>query len=175
MSERAIVQAKPCRESRVVKTSRVFPNDVNDHNTLFGGRLMSDIDMTASISATRHSRASVVTASTDSVAFLAPVRPSDSVCLESYVTWTGRSSMEVFVKVTAEDLRSGDRRIAATAFLTFVAIDDAGLPTQVPEVVPESDEERKLNETGDVRAQHRRAHRQQSQEMAAYLSTSRPW
>jgi acyl-CoA hydrolase len=169
------VQAKPCRESRVVKTSRVFPNDVNDHNTLFGGKLMSDIDMTASISATRHSRASVVTASTDSVAFLEPVRPSDSVCLESFVTWTGRSSMEVFVKVTAEDLRSGERRIAATAFLTFVAVDDGGRPMQVPPVLPESDEERKLNESGDERAEHRRMHRAQSQEMAKYLTTSRPW
>ncbi|MDV2478249.1 acyl-CoA thioesterase [Rhodococcus zopfii] len=169
------MQAKPCRDSRVVKTSRVFPNDVNDHNTLFGGKLMSDIDMTASISATRHSRASVVTASTDSVAFLASVRPSDSVCLESFVTWTGRTSMEVFVKVTAEDLRSGDRRIAATAFLTFVAVDDAGLPTEVPPVLPESEEERRLNDSGDERAEHRRAHRRQSQEMAAYLTTSRPW
>lgn len=169
------MQGKPCRDSRVVKTSRVFPNDVNDHNTLFGGKLMSDIDMTASISATRHSRASVVTASTDSVAFLAPVRPSDSVCLESFVTWTGRSSMEVFVKVTAEELRSGDRRIAATAFLTFVAIDDAGRPTEVPPVLPESEEERRLNESGDERAKHRRIHRRQSQEMAEYLTTSRPW
>ncbi|WP_241383932.1 acyl-CoA thioesterase [Rhodococcus sp. CH91] len=169
------MQAKPCRESRVIKTSRVFPNDVNDHNTLFGGKLMSDIDMTASISATRHSRASVVTASTDSVDFLEPVRPSDSVCLESFVTWTGHSSMEVFVKVTAEDLRSGDRRIAATAFLTFVAIDDGGRPTQIPPVLPESAEERALNESGEERAQHRRAHRRQSQEMAKYLTTSRPW
>ena len=169
------MQAKPCRESRVVKTSRVFPNDVNDHNTLFGGKLMSDIDMTASISATRHSRASVVTASTDSVAFLEPVRPSDSVCLESFVTWTGRSSMEVFVKVTAENLRSGERRIAATAFLTFVAIDDDGHPTPVPPVLPESEEERRLNQSGDERAEHRRAHRRLSQEMAEYLTTSRPW
>ncbi|MFD3809877.1 acyl-CoA thioesterase [Rhodococcus sp. NPDC058639] len=173
--ERIPVEAKPCSESRVVKTNRVFPNDVNDHNTLFGGKLMSDIDMTASISATRHSRASVVTASTDSVAFLAPVHQTDSVCLESFVTWTGHSSMEVFVKVTAENLRSGDRRIAATAFLTFVAIDDDGRPTAVPPVIPESDEERQLNASGEARAEHRRAHRRQSQEMAAYLTTRRPW
>ena len=83
--------------------------------------------------------------------------------------------MEVFVKVTAEELRSGDRRIAATAFLTFVAIDDAGRPTEVPPVLPESEEERRLNESGDERAKHRRIHRRQSQEMAEYLTTSRPW
>ncbi|MBS9374990.1 hypothetical protein GON09_004006 [Rhodococcus sp. B50] len=97
------------------------------------------------------------------------------MCLESFVTWTGRSSMEVFVKVTAEDLRSSERRIAATAFLTFVAVDDGGRPMHVPPVLPESDEERKLNESGDERAEHRRMHRAQSQEMAKYLTTSRPW
>lgn len=85
-----------------MRTSRVFPNDVNNHNTLFGGRLMSDIDQVASISAANHSRKDCVTASTDSVDFLHPIRPTDSVYFESYVTWTGRSSMEVFVKVIAE-------------------------------------------------------------------------
>lgn len=169
------VEAKTCSESRVVKTNRIFPSDVNDHNTLFGGRLMSDIDMTASISATRHCRKSVVTASTDSVDFLAPVRPDDSVCLESYVTWTGTSSMEVFVKVTAENLLSADRRIAATAFLTFVALDEAGRPAEVPRVIPESVEEQKLNDTADLRAKHRKEHRRQSTEMAAFVTTNRPW
>ena len=64
-------EAKYCRDSRVVRTSRVFPNDVNNHNTLFGGRLMSDIDQIASISAARHSRGDCVTASMDSVDFFA--------------------------------------------------------------------------------------------------------
>jgi len=73
------VETKTCNESRVVKTNRIFPSDVNDHNTLFGGKLMSDIDMTASISATRHCRKAVVTASTDSVDLLAPISPKDSV------------------------------------------------------------------------------------------------
>lgn len=85
------MEAKYCKESRVIRTSRVFPNDVNNHNTLFGGRLMSDLDQVASISAARHSRRECVTASTDSVDFLHPVRPTDSVCFESYVTWTGTS------------------------------------------------------------------------------------
>ena len=66
------MEAKYCRDSRVVRTSPVFPNDVNNHNTLFGGRLMSDIDQIASISAARHSRADCVTASMDSVDFFMP-------------------------------------------------------------------------------------------------------
>ena len=89
------MDAKTCKESVVVRTSRVFPNDVNNHNTLFGGKLMSDVDMIASISAVRHSRRECVTASTDSVDFLSPITPDDSVCFESFVTWTGRTSLEV--------------------------------------------------------------------------------
>ncbi len=170
-----IMETKTCNESRVVKTNRIFPSDVNDHNTLFGGKLMSDIDMTASISATRHSRKAVVTASTDSVDFLAPISPEDSVCLESYVSWTGNSSMEVFVKVTAENLMTGDRRIAATAFLTFVAMDESGKPSRVPKVIPETEEEKKLNETAGFRADKRKEHRKQSKELAAFFSTNRPW
>lgn len=169
------MEARTCNESRVVKTNRVFPNDVNDHNTLFGGKLMSDIDMTASISATRHCRKEVVTASTDSVDFLYPIRPDDSVCLESYVSSTGKSSMEVFVKVTAEDLLGGERKIAATAFLTFVALDENGKPTEVPKVIPETEEEKKLYETAQQRAEKRRKHREQSRELASYFTTKRPW
>ena len=169
------METKTCNESRVVKTSRIFPSDVNDHNTLFGGKLMSDIDMTASISATRHCRKAVVTASTDSVDFLAPISPEDSVCLESYVSWTGNSSMEVFVKVTAENLMTGERKIAATAFLTFVAMDKSGKPTRVPKVIPETAEEKKLNETAGFRADKRKANRKQSKELAEFFTTNRPW
>ncbi|MCL6516646.1 acyl-CoA thioesterase [Alicyclobacillus sp.] len=169
------MEPKFCRESRCVKISRVFPNDLNDHNTLFGGKLMAYIDDIASISAARHARANVVTASTDSVDFLCPIRQSDSVCLTSYVTWTGRTSMEVFVKVVAEDLKTGERRIAATAFLTFVALDDQGTPVPVPPVRPESEEERVLYETAPRRAELRKQHRNESKALAAHLRTEKFW
>lgn len=169
------MKAKTCNESRVVRTGRIFPNDVNNHNTLFGGRLMSDMDMLASISATRHSRKECVTASTDSVDFLSPITPQDSVCIESFVTWTGTSSMEIFVKVIAENLMSGDRKIAATAFLTFVALDENGKPTKVPSIIPETEEEKKLFETGPERAEKRKAHRKSSKELANYFTTKKPW
>ncbi|MCI2256488.1 acyl-CoA thioesterase [Domibacillus sp. PGB-M46] len=163
------MEAKYCKESRVIRTSRVFPNDVNNHNTLFGGQLMSDVDQVASVSAARHSRKECVTASTDSVDFLHPVRPTDSVCFESYVTWTGRSSMEVFVKIIAEDLKSGECKIAATALLTFVALDQYKRPTLVPQVIPETEEERKLHETAPDRAKMRRERKQKSKELALFL------
>ncbi|WP_066371802.1 acyl-CoA thioesterase [Neobacillus fumarioli] len=169
------MDAKTCNESRVVRTSRVFPNDVNNHNTMFGGKLMSDIDMTASISAVRHCRKEVVTASTDSVDFLSPITQQDSVCLESFVTWTGRTSMEIFVKVIAENLLTGERKIAATAFLTFVALDENGKPSPVPGIIPETEEEKKLYETGKERAERRKMHRKSSKELASYFTTRKPW
>jgi acyl-CoA hydrolase len=169
------LKEKSCRESRCVKISRVFPTDLNDHDTLFGGKLMAYIDDIASISASRHARSEVVTASTDSVDFLYPIRQADSVCLASYVTWTGTSSMEVFVKVVSEDLKTGDRRIAATAFLTFVALDDDGKPMKVPQIAPETDEEKKLFETAPGRAELRKRHRSESKSLASHLTIDKFW
>jgi acyl-CoA hydrolase len=136
---------------------------------------MSDMDMIASISAVRHARKEVVTASTDSVDFLSPITQQDSICIESFVTWTGNSSMEVFVKVIAENLMTGNRKIAATAFLTFVALDEDGKPTKVPGIVPETEEEKKLFETGKDRAEKRKEHRKNSKELASYFTTEKPW
>ncbi|WP_341282623.1 acyl-CoA thioesterase [Paenibacillus sp. FSL H8-0537] len=163
------------RESRCYKTARVFPTDVNNHNTLFGGKLMAYIDDIASIAATKHCRRSVVTASTDSVDFLYPIRPTDSVCLEAFVTWTGRSSIEVFVKVVKEDLLRGEREVAATSFLTFVALDSDKRPVVVPAVVPETEEELKLFETAEQRAEMRRTRREQSKRFAEFLTVKHPW
>ncbi|MNI07762.1 putative acyl-CoA thioester hydrolase [compost metagenome] len=163
------------KESRCYKTSRIFPTDVNNHNTLFGGKLMAYIDDIASISASKHCRRSVVTASTDSVDFLFPIRTTDSVCLESFVTYTGKSSMEVFVKVITEDLRTAERQIAATSFLTFVALDDNRKPMAVPQVIPQTEEEKRLNETALHRAEMRRMRREESKKFADYLITDFPW
>jgi acyl-CoA hydrolase len=169
------MEQKYCRESRVMRTSRIFPNDVNNHNTLFGGRLMNHLDQVASTSAARHSRRECVTASADSIDFLHPVRTTDSVCFESYVTWAGNSSMEVFIKMIAEDLKSGECKIAATAMLTFVALDEHKRPTDIPKVIPETEEEIKLFETAPERVRMRKERKQKSKELAAYFTTKYPW
>lgn len=169
------MDAKRCSESRCVKTSHVLPTDTNNHNTLFGGKLMSYIDDIASISAMRHCRQEVVTASIDSVDFLHPIKPGDSVCLESFVTYTGRSSMEVFVKVIAENLLTGARKIAATSFLTFVALDENMKPIPVPGVTPETPEEKKLFETAPHRAEIRKQRREESQNLASFFTLKKPW
>lgn len=169
------MEARTCKETRVVRTGRIFPNDVNNHNTLFGGKLISDIDIVASISAARHSRKECVTASIDSVDFLSPITPQDSVCIETFVTGTGTSSMEIFVKVIAENLINGDRKIAVTAFLTFVALDENGKPSRVPKIIAETEEEKKLFETGKERSDKRKEHRASSKELAGYFTTRKPW
>jgi acyl-CoA hydrolase len=168
-------ESKFSKETRCFKISRVFPTDVNNHETLFGGKLMSYIDDIASISASKLCRVTAVTASTDSVDFLQPIRPSDSVSLESFVTWTGKSSMEVFVKVIREDLRSGERKIAATSFLTFVALDEQNKPIHIPYIVPETEEEIKLFETAEQRTEMRKRRRDESKNFADYLLTKYPW
>lgn len=169
------MEKKPCRESKVVKTSLVLPNDTNNHGTLFGGRLMAYIDDVSSISAMRHCRQRVVTASVDTVNFLHPILRTDSVCLESYVTWTGHSSMEIFAKVITEDLFTGKRIIAATAFSTFVALDEGFHPIPVPEVYPETEEEKKLHETAPQRVTERKQKRMKSKELADFLTLKKPW
>ncbi len=136
---------------------------------------MSYIDDIASIAASKLCRTNTVTASTDSVDFLLPIHPSDSVTLEAFVTWTGRSSMEVFVKVIREGLMTGDRKIAATAFLTFVALDENNRKVIVPQVIPETEEELQLHQTAPSRAAIRRQRREESKQLASFLTTDYPW
>ncbi|MEH7122450.1 acyl-CoA thioesterase [Bacillus sp. JJ1532] len=156
--------SKKCKDSYVVKTSIVLPPDTNAYGTLFGGKLMAYIDDAAAISGMRHARRNVVTASTDSVDFLHPIHQGDAVCLEAFVTYTGRSSMEVFVKVIAEDLLTGESNVCAMSFLTMVAVDKNGKPTPVPAVIPESDEEKSLFESAKERAEIRKKRKQDSVE-----------
>ena len=139
--------SKFCRESRVIQTHRVFPTDLNSHGTLFGGKLMALIDDTASISITRHCRRNAVTASTDRLDFLHPIGENHSVCVETFISGTGKKSMEVFAKIIGENLITGQRYLAATAFMTFVAVASKEKPETnftVPTVEPESAEEKMI-------------------------------
>ncbi len=169
------MKAKTVNESRAIKASIVLPPDTNHHGTMFGGKVMAYIDDIAAISATRHARMPVVTASTDSVDFLYPIKHGQSVCLESFVTWTRNTSMEVFVKVIAEDLLTGERNISATSFLTFVAVDEKGKPQQVPGIVPETEQEKRLFEEAPSRAEKRGARRRHSKELAKMFGVSKVW
>ena len=127
-------------DSKIVSTDQVLINDLNNYNTLFGG-VDEKIDNNATLSARRHARVKeCVTASTDSVEFLYPITQSDSVCIESYVVYTGEKSMEIFCKVISEDMITAERKIAAVAFLTFVALDEKKNQLKYPKS-PQSKEE----------------------------------
>ncbi|WP_077615729.1 acyl-CoA thioesterase [Caenibacillus caldisaponilyticus] len=169
------MEAKYVNESRAVKSAHVLPPDTNNYNTMFGGILMAHIDDIAAISAARHARRPVVTASTDSVDFLHPIKAGSSVCLESFVTWTHKTSMEVFVKVIVEDLLTGDRKLCATSFLTFVALGEDGRPTEVPPVIPETDEEIMLYESAPSRYEIRKLRREESRRFAKVITVKKPW
>jgi len=169
------MKPKPCSHSLSVKTAHVLPPDTNSYGTLFGGKLMAYIDDIAAIAAVRHARKPVVTASTDSVDFLAPVKKGDSICVEAFVTWTHKTSMEVFVKAVTENLITGERKVCSTAFLTFVALDENGRPTPVPPVYPESEQEKMLHADAPRRAKLRNERRDRSREMARTFGTEYPW
>lgn len=161
---------KTTQDSRTIQASLVQPSDTNYHGTIFGGTMMAYVDEVAAIAAMRHSRRPVVTASIDSIDFLAPVKMGHSICLEAFVSSTGRTSMEVFVKVISENLQTGVRILTATSFLTFVALDEAGNPTEVPSIVPETDEEKRLLASAEERKKMRKERKANTQAFISQLT-----
>ena len=135
---------KSPKESEVIMTEMVLPNDTNTLNNLMGGRLLHWMDICAAISAQRHSNRIVVTASVDNVSFTEPIRLGNIVTMKAKVTRSFNSSMEVFLEVWAEDIPAGRRVSTNRAFYTFVAVDQNGRPIEVPPLDAESDEEKEL-------------------------------
>lgn len=136
------MKARTASETLAITTKVVLPNDTNTLGNLFGGQLLAWMDVIASVSAHRHCRRVVVTASVNNVSFKEPIGHSSIVTLESKVSRAFTSSMEVFVDVYVEDPVSGKKRKANEAIYTFVAVDQNGGPIQVPELIPETDEEK---------------------------------
>jgi len=145
-------EGRPVRESASVYAEIALPNDANPLGTLLGGRVMHLVDMAAALAASRHCRRPVVTASIDHMSFFHPVKIGQLLVLYSSVNRVFRTSMEVGVKVMVEDLRTGQVCHTASAYLTFVALDDEGKPTPIPPVIPETpDEIRRYEEAGERR------------------------
>ncbi|MEM8566825.1 MAG: acyl-CoA thioesterase [Bacteroidota bacterium] len=131
-------------ESYVTMTELVLPNDTNTLNNLMGGRLMHWMDIVSAIAAQKHSNRIVVTASVDNVSFSKAIQLGNVVTLKARVTRAFSSSMEVRIDVEAEDIPSGKKFESNSAFFTFVAVDQSGRPIDVPEVIPETEEEKEL-------------------------------
>ncbi len=146
---------KPSRDSAVTMTEIVLPSDANALGTIFGGKIMSWIDIAGAIAAGRHARRVVVTASIDALHFIAPVKVGHIVHIRAAVNFAGKTSMEVGVRVDSENQVTGEVHHTATAYTTFVALDDHGRPTQVPQVQPETPPEKRRYEQAQKRRESR--------------------
>lgn len=146
---------KSAGSSLATMTEFVLPNDTNTLGNLMGGRLMHIMDIVSAISAQRHSNSIVVTASVDNVSFATPIKLGNVVTLEAKVTRAFKTSMEVHIKVWAEDIPKGLKAKTNEAYFTFVALDSQGVPSDIPEVFPETDEEHQLYESALRRRQLR--------------------
>lgn len=147
------MQDKKPSDSVTVLTDLVLPGETNPLNNLFGGELLARIDRAASITARRHSRRICVTASVNHVAFNRAIPLGAVVTIEARVSRTFTSSMEIVSDVWTEDRETGIKNSVGQAIYTFVAVDDTGRPVQVPQVVPETEEDRKRFEAALRRKQ----------------------
>ena len=148
--------SKPPRESFVSMTEIVQPGDTNSLGTIFGGKVVSLMDIAAAVAAIRHTRRPCVTASIDRVDFVAPIRVGWVVNLFAAINFTSHKSLEVGVRVESENPLTGERHHTATAFLTFVALGEDGKPTVIPQIAPETDDERARFEAGRRRHDERK-------------------
>jgi acyl-CoA hydrolase len=139
----AKLKGKTVAESAVEMIEVVLPNDTNPLGNVLGGRVMHLIDMAGAVAAHRHSRSILVTASVDYLDFVHPIRVGQFIILRSRVTRVFHTSIEVEVKVFREDYLTGERLQTSSAFVTYVALDEAGRPKSVPPVIVRTREERR--------------------------------
>lgn len=152
--------AKPTSASRVTLSHIMTQQHTNLMGTVHGGVVMKLVDDAAAAVAGRHSEGPAVTGAMDEMDFLEPVRVGDLLKVEAQVNWTGRSSMEIGVRVSAERWNeSGPSTRVASAYLVFVAVDAVGRPRAVPPVLAENDKDHRRFEEAQIRRTHRLARR----------------
>ena len=150
------------RESNTVKSSQVtmhelvLPNDTNNLGNVLGGRVMHLMDMCAAMSAYKHARTHVVTASVDEMNFLAPAKKGFILILKSSVNYVSNTSMEVGVKIESENPFNGKIKHTASAYLTFVSLDEDGSPTEIPDIQAETEVEIRRYKEGKERTLKRK-------------------
>lgn len=140
------MSVKSPKDSMVIMTELVLPNDTNTFGNLMGGRLMYWMDIASALAAMKHCGVPVVTASVDNISFENPIKLGNSVHIEAMVTRAFNTSMEVHMKVWGEDLLLQQRYKSNEAYYTFVALDPDRKPMPIPQLVPESEEEKRLFE-----------------------------
>ncbi|MFE8071486.1 acyl-CoA thioesterase [Marinobacteraceae bacterium S3BR75-40.1] len=156
MSEDASLTGKPVAESAINEhVYKVFPNDLNANDSVFGGLIMGLCDRLSLVVAERHSGRVCVTASIDSLHFTAPARANETLLFRVSLNRAWGSSMELGTKVVAENSYTGEHRHVVSAYMTFVALDEEGHPTEVPQVIPETAEQKRRFGEADLRRQAR--------------------
>jgi len=146
---------KTVRESQHETSELMMPQHANNMGHVFGGVILSMMDKCGAIAAFRHSRAAVTTASIARVDFREPIHLGDLVVMKASVNFVGRSSMEVGVRVEAEDLLTGVRRHTNSCYLTFVAVDRSGRPIEVAGLTPETEDEQRRYAAAETRRRAR--------------------
>lgn len=136
------MKGKTAKETAALASHIVLPNDTNTLGNLMGGQLLNWMDVVGAISAHRHCRRVVVTASVGNVSFKKPIKLGDIVTIKAKVSRSFNSSMEVVMEVSVEDHLTGKETLSNLAMFTFVAVDQIGSPIEVPELIPESEEEK---------------------------------
>ncbi|HSK24900.1 MAG TPA: acyl-CoA thioesterase [Egicoccus sp.] len=150
------LEPRPVSASRV-RLARVMQlTDANNLGNVHGGVVMREVDNAAGMAAARHAGCPAVTAGIDELSFRAPVYVGDLLIVEASVNAVGRTSMEVGVRVEAEDWKGGERRHTTSAYLVFVAIDEDGHPVEIPPLLTETDEERRREAQAQIRRQVRK-------------------
>ncbi len=154
-------------ESQSERSEIIFPADANALGNLFGGRLMQYIDLVGAMAASRHARSITVTASMDHLDFVSPVQVGELLILKASVNRAFRTSMEVGVKALVEDVKMNQLRHVSSAYLTYVAVDAEGKPQVVPQVVPETEHQKRRYEDAGRRREMRAGETQRKREMRA--------
>lgn len=155
------VETRPVAHSRSILVKWMGIEDANSAGFVHGGTVMKLCDEVAGLAAVRHSGGRVVTAAMDRMTFLLPVHVGELLTLQASVNAAWHTSMEVGVRVEAENVRTGDKRHTNTAYLTMVALGDDGRPASVPSLDCESDEERRREREAQLRRANRLAEREQ--------------
>jgi len=161
MSDAGSEMARPAAASQSMVSELLMPQHVNNLGHVFGGVILSMVDRAAAVAAMRHAGCPSVTVSIDRVDFRLPIYSGELVTCSAQVNYVGRTSMEVGVRVEAENLLSGTRRHTNTCFLTFVAVNENGEPVQVPRLLLETEEERQRFHEGERRREVRTALRRE--------------
>ena len=150
------MNTKTPKESQVQMREMVMPNHTNPQNTVFGGTVMSWIDIAAAMCAARHCGKAVVTAHISDIDFLAPIKVGEHVRIQASVNYTGKTSIIVGVKVVSENPYTQEERNTTKAYLTFVALDSHGKPTQVPGITPETEDEKRRYNNAKARVESKK-------------------